>query len=814
MKTQLFFLTLLLCININAQIDFQEHIVIDESISANNPKSIVSIDIDGDGDKDIVSASYDDYTVGWYENLDGNGNFGVRKKIFISNSRKRISSIHVADINNDGYVDVLFSSNNANIIAWYKNKDGLGNFEFGGQIASGINLKGVNSIFSQDIDGDGDLDVLSSSFIADKVAWFENLDGLGNFGSQNIISTLSRPRSVLSEDMDGDGSMDVVIISNYITEWCKNLNGLGDFGPQNIISTKNVSEIYIEDFDNDNDMDIVSASSVDNKIVWFENTNGLGNFGTEKIISTTAKNVQSIFSIDIDNDGDNDIISAFRDDNKIVWFENTDGMGSFGTEEVVSTNAIGAKLIFASDIDDDGDNDIISASIYDDKIVWYKNINGLGEFEEQNRITQSVFKPESVFVADLDGDGDNDIISASWADDKIAWYENINGLGEFGNQKIISTKADYVLSVFSTDIDGDGDMDILSASYKDNKIAWYENIDGKGNFGDQQIISSTEESANYVYAVDLDQDGDMDVITSSYNGIAWFMNQDGFGQFSSRQKISSNNFQRYAPYAADFDGDGDLDIASTSRYSGGNNELAWYENTDGQQTFTHRVITTDIDAANSTFATDIDQDGDMDILAAAYNKIALYKNNTGLGDFSSEKLLTVDYLNGANSINYKDIDLDGFNDLIYGISEDDAIVWKKNINGLGVFGNTQVIGTNSIDVKSVFVADIDGDGDMDVVASSIGDNKVSWYENSTNTLGTISNDFISFSIYPNPTENVLNIVSKTKVLGLEIYNNLGQLVFAIANKNVVNISKLKSGIYFIKIKDAIQNVEIKKVVKR
>lgn len=80
MKTQLFFLTLLLCININAQINFQEHIVIDESISANNPKSIVSIDIDGDGDKDIVSASYDDYTEGWYENLDGNGNFGVRKK--------------------------------------------------------------------------------------------------------------------------------------------------------------------------------------------------------------------------------------------------------------------------------------------------------------------------------------------------------------------------------------------------------------------------------------------------------------------------------------------------------------------------------------------------------------------------------------------------------------------------------------------------------------------------------------------------------------------------------------------------------------
>ena len=80
----------------------------------------------------------------------------------------------------------------------------------------------------------------------------------------------------------------------------------------------------------------------------------------------------------------------------------------------------------------------------------------------------------SVYACDIDGDGDNDVLSASRSDDKIAWYEN-NGNGNFGSQQIITTSADYSQSVYACDIDGDGDNDVLSASGIDNKIAWYEN---------------------------------------------------------------------------------------------------------------------------------------------------------------------------------------------------------------------------------------------------------------------------------------------------------------------------------------------------
>ena len=64
-------------------------------------------------------------------------------------------------------------------------------------------------------------------------------------------------------------------------------------------------------------------------------------------------------------------------------------------------------------------------------------------------------------------------------DDKIAWYENTDGKGTLKSM-IVSTSANGAQSVFAADLDGDGDMDLASASENDDKIAWYENTDGKG----------------------------------------------------------------------------------------------------------------------------------------------------------------------------------------------------------------------------------------------------------------------------------------------------------------------------------------------
>jgi hypothetical protein len=193
---------------------------------------------------------------------------------------------------------------------------------------------------------------------------------------------------------------------------------------------------------------------------------------------------------------------------------------------VITTDANGAFSVYATDLDGDGDADVLSASEYDDKIAWYENLGG-GAFGAGQEITTDASGAYSVYATDLDGDGDADVLSGSWLDNKIAWYENLGG-GTFGPQQVITTAADGVLSVYATDLDGDGDADVLSASSTDDKVAWYENLGG-GAFGAQQVITTAADYARSVYATDLDGDGYADVLSASKNDdkIAWYKNLQG-----------------------------------------------------------------------------------------------------------------------------------------------------------------------------------------------------------------------------------------------------------------------------------------------
>jgi hypothetical protein len=86
----------------------------------------------------------------------------------------------------------------------------------------------------------------------------------------------------------------------------------------------------------------------------------------------------------------------------------------------------------------------------------------------------------------MDNDGDLDILSASANDDTIAWYENLGDTDDDGildwTAADIATSANGARSVFAADIDNDGDMDVISASYVDDAIAWYENNAGIPEF--------------------------------------------------------------------------------------------------------------------------------------------------------------------------------------------------------------------------------------------------------------------------------------------------------------------------------------------
>jgi len=282
------------------------------------------------------------------------------------------------------------------------------------------------------------------------------------------------------------------------------------FGTQKVVSilASGAQSVYAEDMDGDGDLDILSASGNDDKIAWYKN-NGMGGFGSEQVVSSAAVFAVSVYATDLDGDGDQDILSGSALDNTVSWFENTDGLGTFGTQQVISNTVMGVYSVHSADIDSDGDMDVLSASPDDSEIYWHENTDGLGSFSAKQVISTALNFPYSVHAADIDGDGDMDVLSASYNDNKVAWYENTDGAGLFGVQQIITTSAMGAWFVYAADIDGDGDMDVISASGFDDKVAWYKNTDGFGTSWAPKVITTQADNAISVFATDIDSDGDM-----------------------------------------------------------------------------------------------------------------------------------------------------------------------------------------------------------------------------------------------------------------------------------------------------------------
>lgn len=372
------------------------------------------------------------------------------------------------------------------------------------------------------------------------------------FAAQSVISTAAdRPTDVYAIDLDGDGDIDILSASSIDDKiaWYANLGG-GSFGPQQVISTaaNQPTSVYAKDLDGDGDVDVLSAS-YDDKIAWYQNQGG-GVFGPQQVISTAAADPVAVFAIDLDGDGDCDVLSASISDDKIAWYQNQGG-GVFGSQQVITTAAMAATDVYAKDLDGDGDVDVLSVSFADDKLAWYEN-QGNGAFGPQQVIATASIFYTSVHATDLDGDGDADVLTASRDDNEIAWHEN-QGAGVFGPQQMISTEIAGSKSVYAADFDGDGDDDVVAiGSAAFNQLGWFENLGG-GAFGPLQAIEVGNSAqlvfGGAVFAADLDGDGNADVLTASAGDdkIAWYANWPTVTTFGAGCGIPSMVFAPTAP---------------------------------------------------------------------------------------------------------------------------------------------------------------------------------------------------------------------------------------------------------------------------
>ncbi len=341
----------------------------------------------------------------------------------------------------------------------------------------------------------------------------------------------------------------------------------------------------------------------------------------------------------MDRDGDLDVVAcAYHQTDAIKWWENR-GDGAFTAHTIANIPQHGVIDMACVDLDRDGDLDVVAASASGsaqglDAVLWYEN-DGSQIFT--GHTVASADCPIWVGVGDLNGDGDLDMVVSAFDADTIYWCEN-DGQQNWTRRVLEGNfSPQYTQGPLHGDIvdlDRDGDLDVVVAGQGNPDMLWWEN-NGAAGFTKHAISTGLSSGSWSVRAADLDGDGDLDLLAHGVNGLFWMQNS-GAQQFT-RRTISASYASYYAAPTdpVDMDGDGDLDfVAGTFGPSGpccssAADAVTWWEN-DGGGNFVRHLVQKVFDGPWNVQGIDLDQDGDVDVLAAGdYSyEIAWWENTS------------------------------------------------------------------------------------------------------------------------------------------------------------------------------------------
>lgn len=290
--------------------------------------------------------------------------------------------------------------------------------------------------------------------------------------------------------------------------------------------------------------------------------------------------------------------------------------------------------------------------------------------------------------------------------------------------RIDSTGTSPIASV-ATDYEGDGDLDVLAILRGPNRFGWFEYKGGSFappvtfQTGFNSPIADSE-----LLAVDMDGDGDTDVLYPDFGNLWYFRSLGKGAGFAPAVSIYSAQFP--SPLrVTDVDGDAKLDVVLVVDEA----RIVWLRQNNGSFSSSGTILTAT--SVNSIAISDIDRDGRDDIVFTRWNgggsNIHLgWLRNLG-GRFSSP-IYIESPAQDTRLVETGDLDGDGFPDVLTAGFNSDIIAWRRNL-GNGGFGPRVQIANRTDTPTDLLAADLDGDGDLDVAVTSDSDSEVSWFEN-------------------------------------------------------------------------------------
>ena len=690
------------------------------------PTSVTTGDFDGDGLVDIVAAGFHDTTIAWWRSL-GGGSF---TRYDIASGVTDIYDVEAADINGDGLLDVVVTSaDDTDAVGWFEN-DGTPLVGSWPLRLIAYPFDGAAGTAMGDLDGDGTLDVAAVASGAGVVSVAFNINGTGiGWTYETVDSSFLLARWVSVGDIDRDGDLDIAAAattSGEVSWWSRDPGGVTwTEYPIAVVDSAVVMELG--DMDRDGDLDALGVGN-GRTIRWWEN-DGTGAGWTEHTIGNPDADVQSAYPVDLDLDGDQDIIYTTAGANGVGWFENTGGDGLTWEIHIFDTGFNAVVDIAAADFNGDGDLDLVAVSSPNNDVAFWDNlsIHRSASFPESGQLSDATDHVKDLVAADVDGDGDLDLLIAESGAERVGYLRNLNGDGSSWLHHTIGTSF-VAEAVAAGDLDGDGRLDIVGAS--DAALLWWS----AGSSGwTENTIPSTQTLKDSLDVADFDCDGDSDVLLGSFSdGIYWFENSGSGGSWTEHAVFGGYIWDADSVVVADIDGDSDPDIA-VSAY----NLILWIPNDlcDSGSFLGAISVTGSLSSARSIAAGDIDGDGDLDLVSLdeEAGTVMWWSNVSGDGVTWGSATIVISGVLGPRIVQLADFDLDGDLDVALvaedQVTSDSVLVWYENRAGDGTTWTAQVVANGPFRAHRLVAADLDGDGDPDLAHDSLAGYESLWWEN-------------------------------------------------------------------------------------